>query len=831
MPVPRSTPPVPLNGAVTVVIDGQGRLTHWSRAAAELLGYPGSEVLGTSARALLGPRRYSRADEPYGGAPGGRVLALTHRDGHPVDVWVRLLGMSGSPDVLAFGLPALTLSAWSDDTALGRTLLTQDAWQMAVHDLDLRVRDSSPAVTRAGRLSEDGRDPLCAMPGVEGSGTGADLLAQVMETGVPVVDASGVLRAPRPGQPDLIYSMTAAPVHDLWGRTNGALTSLVDVTERYRSMRRLDLVYRASRSISESLDVDRTAQDLVDLLVPSLGDLATVEIADATLRGDEPPRSVEGVHGDFRRIAVKHAHGPWPPDQLQPGELLPPIPDQLGFRGLERGEVLVANDPGEYVAFLGGDPGAARMVPEGMRASIGAALVARGLVLGYVQVYRTRRPYAFDGQDAKLLKEIVTRVALGMDNARRYTREHRMAVLLQNSLLPPVSSSTAATETTGIYLSAEGDAGVGGDWFDAVPLSSLRTALVVGDVIGHGLGASATMARLRTAVQTLAELDLAPDELLPRLDDLVQRMAEESDHPDTVGASCLYAVYDPIDQLCRLAGAGHPAPAVVHPDGTARFIEVSPGPTLGVGGMPFEVTEVRIPPGSVLALFSNGFLEAASHGADRTNGDAEADVLARLSRACKPGRTLEAIGRDLAGPLRSTPRTDDITILLARTRAVPADRTAQWQFPPEPAAVAQARELVTEQLGRWGLADLAFATELVVSELVTNALRYADGPIGVRLVKDRVLICEVTDSSNSQPRLRQARDTDEGGRGLFLVAQVTTHWGSRYGISGKTVWTEQAIEPAVESENEVRNALPDEVPNEVLNEVPNEVPNEVRREA
>ncbi|MCB5911803.1 SpoIIE family protein phosphatase [Streptomyces pinistramenti] len=797
MAVPRAVPPVPLNGVVVVVIDGRGLVTHWARGAAELLGYAAAEVVGTPARGLLGPRRYPRSDEPYGGAPGGRVLALRHRSGGLVDVWVRLLELGGSSAVLALGVAVDTLSAWSDESALGRTLLAQDVWQMAVHGPDLRIRRSSPAVARAGRLRDDGFDPLVSMSGMDGDRTGADLLRQVMESDEPVVDASGVLRDPQPGKSDLIYSMTAAPVHDLRGRVNGVMTSLVDVTERYRSVRRLDMVYRASRSVSGSLEVERTAQDLVDLLVPSMGDLATVEIAEATLRGGEPPRSVRGVHGDFRRVAVKHAHGPWPAGQIQAGEVLPQVRDQPRFRDLERGQVLVVNDPADYVAFLGDDPEAARMVPDGLFAAIGSALVARGMVLGYVQVYRTQRRLAFDGQDAKLLEEIVTRVALGMDNARRYTREHRMAVMLQNSLLPPLSSTTAAAETAGVYLSAEGEAGVGGDWFDAVPLSSLRTALVVGDVIGHGLGATATMARLRTAVQTLADLDLGPDELLTRLDDLVHRMAEEAEHPDTMGASCLYAVYDPVDRSCRVASAGHPMPAVVHPDGTARFIDIAPGPTLGVGGMPFEVTEVEVPPGSVLALYSNGLIEATRREDGGTYADAEAEVLARLADVAGPGRPLDDIGHDLVEPLRSAPhRPDDITLLLARTRAIPASCAAGWQFPPRPTAVARARELVTEQLVRWGLDDLAFSTELVVSELVTNALRYARGPIGLRLIRDQVLVCEVTDSSNSQPRLRQARDTDEGGRGLFLVAQLTARWGSRYGTSGKTVWTEQLIDPA-----------------------------------
>ncbi|MEU9982866.1 SpoIIE family protein phosphatase [Streptomyces sp. NPDC050856] len=788
----REAPPPPLHGVVAALIDEQGLISHCTPSLAELLGRTAADLTGTPARGLLHARRPARSGDPSGGAPGGRVMPLRHRSGRPVDVWVRLYPLSGTTAVLALGLTMEALSAWSDESALGRALLTQQAWQIAIHGPDLRVRRASPAVARAGRPSAGGDDPLCDMPSIEGGGTGADLLRQVMETGTPEVAASAVLCAPRPGARDRLYSMTAAALHDFLGRPDGAISSLIDVTERYRSMRQLDLVYRASHSIGGSLNVERTAQDLVELLAPALGDLAAVEISEAALRGGEPPSTVQGLRGDFRRVAVKHTHGPWPANQLQAGELLPHIADQPGFRRLERGEVLVAENPHEYAAFLGGDPGSARMIPDGMHASIGAALVARGRVLGYVQVYRTRQPYSFDGQDAKLLKEIVTRAALGMDNARRYTQEHRMAVMLQNSLLPPVSGSTAAVETAGVYLSAEGDAGVGGDWFDAVSLSSLRTALVVGDVIGHGLGATATMARLRTAVQTLSDLDLGPDELLARLDDLVHRMAEEAEHPDTVGASCLYAVYDPVSRRCCLASAGHPAPVVVLPDGTTRSIDITSGPTLGVGGMPFEVTEVELPPGSVLALFSDGFIEATS-----TPGGGD-DLHGRLRDACRPGRTLHGMGRELTAPVRAAPHParDDVTLLLARTRTIPAAHMADWRFQPEPTAVAHARELVRDRLRQWNLEEALFSTELIVSELVTNAIRYAQGPVGLRLIRDRVLICEVTDSSDSQPRLRRAQTTDEGGRGLFLVAQVATRWGSRYGMSGKTIWTEQALAPA-----------------------------------
>ncbi|MFD4371023.1 SpoIIE family protein phosphatase [Streptomyces sp. NPDC058486] len=779
------------------MIDGTGTLVSWTPGAALLLGHTGehAEPVGRPARALIVVRR-PRGPEPCGGASGGKVLGLRHRDGGTVDVWVTILPLAdGARDagVLALGLSVEGLADWRDALAIGHAALEQDRWQVVLHDAGLRVRRGSPEAAAAGRLREAGRDPLRALPSLDGDRSAGDLLREVVETGVPLVGEPGILRLARPGTRDRLYSLTAAPVRDLRGRTDGVFTSLVDVTERYRAARRLDLVYRASRDISRNLEVEPTAQHLVDVLVPALGDLAAVELFDGIALGAEPPHRVEGLRGDFRRVAVKHLHGPWPADQVAAGELLPSVSDRPGFRDLERGTVLVAHGPEEYLAFLGDGPGARRLVPADMRASMGAALVARGLVLGYVQVYRTRRSHPFDGHDARLLKEIVNLAALAMDNARRYTRERRTVAALRQSLLPSASRHTPAAETAGAFQAAAGEASVGGDWFDALPLPSLRTALVVGDVIGHGLTATATMARLRTAIHTLADLDLGPDEVLTRMDDLVQRMAAEAEHPDTVGASCLYLEYDPVTRRCRAATAGHPPPAVIAPDGTVRTVDLVPGPFLGVGGMPFEVAELELEPGSVIALYSDGLLATGGNGTD-TARSPEADLTDRLRAACPPGRSLEeASGELLASVSPDRRHPDDTTVLLARTRAIPAADVAEWRFPADPEAVARARRLVRAQLGRWGLEQLGFTTELVVSELVTNALRYVGGRIGLRLIRDQVLVCEVTDGSSSHPQLRRAVSTDEGGRGLFLVAQVTSRWGSRYTARGKTIWTEQDI--------------------------------------
>jgi hypothetical protein len=354
----------------------------------------------------------------------------------------------------------------------------------------------------------------------------------------------------------------------------------------------------------------------------------------------------------------------------------------------------------------------------------------------------------------------------------------------------------AAVEVASRYLPAPFRAGIGGDWFDVIPLFGARVALVVGDVVGHGIRASATMGRLRTAVRTLADVDLTPDELLTQLDDIVLRLdreastdddadpAEESD--GEVGATCLYAVYDPVSSRCSVARAGHPAPTLATPDGRVDLLDVPAGPPLGVGGLPFEVAEFDLPEGSVLALYTDGLVEAP---------DRDPDVGYALLRdtLTGPGEPLEETCDSAVRRLLSDRRTDDAALLLARTRALSPDRVATWELPADPAVVARARELASAQLSAWHLDDAAFVTELVVGELVTNAIRYGDPPVRLRLIRDAALICEVSDGSSTAPHLRRARVFDEGGRGLLIVAQLTERWGSRHTGTGKTIWAEQPL--------------------------------------
>ncbi|MFJ3728313.1 SpoIIE family protein phosphatase [Streptomyces sp. NPDC090045] len=560
--------------------------------------------------------------------------------------------------------------------------------------------------------------------------------------------------------------------------------------------RRKRLSHTAAESIGASLDVTDMAQVLVNLLVPDFADLATVDLAEPVLVGDEPlPLDTSG-EVRLRRTAAAQSPGVSAEDLLPVGEALPPVPDTEVMRPLMAGRPVLVSDVDVLRAALGVDPETLRLfVPSGAHSSVAVPLYARGLILGCVTVWRSQLPSAYGEEDAVLLQDVASRAALGVDNARRFTKEHRSVVALQRSLLPHSLVNTAAADTAGVYQPACGGVGVGGDWFDVIPLPSLRVAFVVGDVVGHGLEATAAMARLRTAVQTLADLDLDPGELLTHLDDLVLGFSSEQMNgtsraePAVLGATCLYAVYDPVTRRCVAATAGHPPPALLPPGEEPFFLGMAPGPPLGVGGMPFEVTEFGVPPGSTMAFFTDGLV--ARRGGDIEEG---MERLRGSLAGAGSSRPLGEVSQSVFDKVLPQEPADDVALLLARTRALSADQVAEWELEADLSLVAHARELVMGQLSGWQLDELGFVTELVVSELVTNAIRYAGGPVGLRLIRDRVLVCEVSDPSSTQPRLRRARETDEGGRGLFLVAQLTDRWGCRFTSRGKTIWTEQPID-------------------------------------
>ncbi|MGP3976179.1 SpoIIE family protein phosphatase [Streptomyces sp. 8N114] len=576
------------------------------------------------------------------------------------------------------------------------------------------------------------------------------------------------------------------------GGPAGSVATLRDTTELREvagqaeiATQRLELLYTAGLRIGTTLDVVRTAEELAEVAVPQFADVVTIDLLDHVISGKEP--LPDPASARVRRVALRSAVGETHP--LQPVGSRPsvsPVVSPTG--GGEAVEPVFEPDLSAAAGWRTVDPERAEEVLQaGFHSLITVPMQARGTVFGLASFWRRdQRP--FQPEDLASAEELVTRTAVCVDNARRYAREHGLAVTLQRSLLPGGLPEQNAVSAAYRYLPAQ--AGVGGDWFDVIPLPGARVALVVGDVVGHGLHAAATMGRLRTAVHNFSSLDLPPDELLAHLDELVARIDQDPTlGPETepvTGATVLYAIYDPASGQCQLARAGHPPPALACPDVTTAVLDIPENLPLGLGTSPFETHTLTLPEGSRLVLYTNGLVQVRSRDLD-DRMDMMRAALTRVDHG--PEQTCAALLEALL-PDRTNEDRDDIALLVAETRLLPPSRIAQWEVPSDPEAVAPVRAACMSQLTEWDLEETAFTAELILSELITNAIRYGAPPVTVRLLCDRYLTCEVSDSSSTAPHLRRATTVDEGGRGLFLIAQLAQHWGTRYTPEGKTIWAE-----------------------------------------
>ncbi|MGW6564037.1 SpoIIE family protein phosphatase [Streptomyces sp. NPDC054975] len=773
--------------AAFALLAADGVLVGWSREAEALLGYPAAQVLGRPAADLLVPPHTDRHG-PDERRPDQRlwfdgtrsaVLDVRHRSGHTVRVAVTLRPLTPGPDGDPTGLsPCAVLMAaeleelrwWETRQAMLQGLVTQSPVTLTIYGPGARLLWANASSVRelGGDLTASlGRSMTELFPGdvltTQHLVPPEDFVQQILDTGEPVIDVHFRGRAPADPRQERVWSSSYFRLLDGRGEPVGVCEQSIDITDHYRAQQRLALLAEAGARIGASLDPSGTAAELAETAVPRYADAVLVDVAAEVLAGEEP-RPVTAW--DLVRVADSD------------GE-----PSRVG----------------ERVAYAAGTAQAESLA--GRRATTDAEvaptrlyvpLIVRGTPWGLVTFVRGDDSDPFDDGDRAVAEELASRTAVCIDNARRYRREHTAAFMLQRSLLPRSLPELSAVEAASRYLPADSHLGAGGDWYDVIPLSGARVGLVVGEVVGHGLGAAATMGRLRAMVRTLAELDLAPDELLARLNDQVGRDAidqnvQGADDSGAVGATCVYGVYDPASRTGTWAAAGHLAPAVVQPHGAVGFLRLPPGPPLGVGRLPYESAEVELAAGSLVVLFTDGLVEARGQGVTE-GSDRLAAVLGE-----QRGSSADLLCAQIVAQLVPEHVRDDVTLLVVRTRALDARQVAAWELSPDPALVARARAMAAEQLGRWGLDDLAFTTELVVSELVTNAIRHASGPIGVRLIRDRSLICEVSDSQHTSPHARYAGNDEEGGRGLFMVAQLTDHWGTRYMPAGKTIWAEQAL--------------------------------------
>ncbi|MFI8788290.1 SpoIIE family protein phosphatase [Streptomyces sp. NPDC055105] len=672
-------------------------------------------------------------------------------------------------------------------------LFTRSPVGLHVLDTGLRVVRVNSAARSMRGVSVEGLVGLHfaeAYAGLSAPDEVEAMLRGVLESGVPVREYLVRARMASEQGREGIGSVSVFRLQDPQGTVLGLTVTVVDVTEQEQARARKRVVNTVRERVGRTLDVIATCQELVETLVPGFADIAMVDIVDAVVHGEESPTGPLAQDVALRRAAYRARDGlkaqDHPVSDVRSLNLLTPYAQAMSdFR-----PCLVPVSPG--IPWLdAARAGGVRAV--GAHTLIVAPLVLRGTALGVLSLIRAGGSDPYNEDDVGLAADVASHTALCIDNARRFTREYTIAATVQRHQLPRCPASHSTVETAHLHVLG---AGGGGGWFDTIPLSGARTALVVGEVTGRGIQTATTMGQLRTVIRSLAALDLQPDELLARLNDTAAFLAAEraahhpSDplHPQPLSANCVYAVYDPVTRTCTFARAGHTTPVIIRPDSSTEVPDSTPGPLLGSAeGPPFAATTTDVPHGSILALYTPAILPTPPVDSDGAPARLH-DVLAQ------PGRPLEHLCNDILYTLRSKDRPGDAVLLLARTRPFPAHSLATWLLDHDPTAAATARGHTRRTLADWNVnEDTAYAAELIVSELVTNAIRYGTPPLQLRLIKNRTLTCEVHDDSATSPRLRHARTVDEGGRGLFIVAQLAQSWGTRYTTEGKTVWSEQTL--------------------------------------
>ncbi|MEU2734939.1 SpoIIE family protein phosphatase [Streptomyces sp. NPDC007095] len=807
----QSSPPGSIYDYIKVAsfsIGADGLVDQWSLRAEQLFGISPERALGMDPiEAFFEPDQRERGQRKMAEILDGRewtgVVPFrmpAAEDGGPGDEGLAEVYVmpttteDGERAAVCIVVDVRTLRSIETDLAASQAIFGQSPFGFLLIDTDLRVRRANKrfASVFGGNVeSHRGRTVHDYLPRSEAERVAATL-RRVLETGDSITDmhVTGFI----PGSDERRHwSINLYRVHSGSGRPIGIAWLGTDITSRRAAAREaaaarrnLALLNEAGARIGNSLDLETTARELLDVVVPGFCDLATVDLYQGLLAGDETPRALADGSAELRRVAFASAVSDAPfiggPAPVTVGAVHhypfnSPCADALRTARPQR---VPAEDGGL------------------IQSTLAVPMVAHDTVVGLAQFSRTKGSEPFGDRDRALAVELAARAAVCIDNARLYRREHERALILQRSLLPPGDPEASGLDIACRYLPGNAATEVGGDWFDVIELPGHRTALVVGDVMGRGLRAAVAMGELRTAVRTLALLDLEPAEVLSALDEIARglgtpggvqqatraaRQPRDADLSEVYLATCVYAVYDSVTRRCTFANAGHLPPVLVEPGESALMLDVPPGMPLGVGGEPFEEVEVELPEGALLALYTDGLVESRDHPLDE-------GLQAFVGALTDPSRPLEDVCDHVLNTLDTHHGEDDIALLMARVQGLPADSVGDWTLPREPRSVGRAREYARTQLTAWDLEPLVDTAELLVSELVTNALRYGEGEIRLRLLLDRTLVCEVWDAGLVQPRRRRARDTDEGGRGLQLVGLLSAAWGSRRTPRGKTVWFE-----------------------------------------
>ncbi|MGW5327597.1 SpoIIE family protein phosphatase [Streptomyces sp. NPDC004014] len=611
-------------------------------------------------------------------------------------------------------------------------------------------------------------------------------LRQVLETGEAHV--ARIQRLRRADGSELVVSLSILPAAV---PQEGLTVSVIAMATRLH-------LYAAETAIGTSLDIGETAQSLAESLL-AWGDVAAVDLDFAVWTGEGVTEQARG-RIRLRRAALVPDRA-WPEGYVTPGKDLPSDASRLLAQAVRRDDApqAIVMPDREAVERVLGTPRVMRALVPGDR-SAGVAcipLVLDGsppVMLGVAEVWR-RADCPFRDSELLDLQELVARTAHHVDLARQHQREHTQVLALQRRLLPRTGGDTV--EIASVYQPATPDsAGVGGDWVNSFPLPDGRTALVVGDVVGHGLGAAATMGQLSMEARALLSAGLAPEEVLEHLDETVTLLDDSESGLaagySALGSTCCIALYDPVSHRVSLSSAGHLPPVLASGDGHAAPLAVRPHPGLGAEFAlrePFHVHTFDAPPGSLLALYTDGLVEDPAVPIDEGIGR-----LAEAVAAVHPWDTLQQAARRVVSTLAPGRQRDDVTLLLARMIGYRKEDTATWRLPARDDAPARARAQVSALLRRWRTRDDTRDNALLlVSELVTNAVRFATGPVTVRLIRSgNGLLCEVGDTGNGRPRLRRGGPLADGGRGLHVVHGLTSRWGVRWTDTGKVIWAEVA---------------------------------------
>ncbi|MFF1868442.1 SpoIIE family protein phosphatase [Kitasatospora herbaricolor] len=670
-------------GVAAVVLDDQGRITLWSPQAEELFGWSAEEALGRFAATLM----VAEEDVPQvvelfarvmsGGGSWAGVFPIRHKSGGTKLVEfrnMRLLDEHGGRFALGIAADQAVLGTVERDVALSTRLVAQSPIGFAVVDTDLRYVLVNPALERINGLPAAkviGRGVREALPFLDAESI-ESAMREVLTSGEPLLNVNTVGRTPADPGTDHAWSGSFYRLEDAAGRVLGVAVTVVDVTDRLRAAteaararRRLAVIADASVRIGTTLDLERTARELADLVVPELADVAAVDVLDAAL-GGRPSTDAPTGPATFRALAVTADRPGEALSAADPvGELARYEADRLVTRCVTIGRPILVPQVGERdLPRIARDPdAAAQLARAGLHSYLAVPLIARGEVLGALDLKRTHNPLPFDEDDLALAVELAGRAAVSIDNARWYQSERGAALALQRHLLPQVPPRLTGLEIAYRYQPAQATQEVGGDWFDAIPGDADTSVLVIGDVMGSGIKAAAAMGQLRTAARTLADLALDPSQVMRHLDRITEGLGEAM-------ATCVYAVHDPRRARCRLCNAGHLPPVLVPRHGSPRLIDLPTGAPLGVGGVPFEARDLGLTAGDLLVLYTDGLVETRDQPID-----ARLDLLLQLLD--DPLRSLDDTCDRLLGALRRPDDHDDVALLVARVLPHPSGTPAE----------------------------------------------------------------------------------------------------------------------------------------------------------